>query len=84
MRRSAPGYLAVGAFRGEWLAGTVTDLAADRAHRLIPLTEADAEEVLDDFRAGERLFDSRRGGGAEPRRGARCDRPRRSARGAPS
>jgi acyl-CoA synthetase (NDP forming)/GNAT superfamily N-acetyltransferase len=42
------------------LGGTSTDLVADRAHRLVPLTGADAEEMLDDFRAGARLFDPRR------------------------
>lgn len=42
------------------LGGTATDLAADRAHRLVPLTAADAEDMLREFRAGERLFDPRR------------------------
>lgn len=36
--------------------GTVTDLVADRAHRLVPLTAADADEMLDGFRAGATLF----------------------------
>jgi len=39
------------------LGGTVTDLAADRAHRLVPLSDADAEEMLVAFHAGARLFD---------------------------
>ena len=39
------------------LGGTSTDLVADRAHRLVPLTDADAEEMLGEFRAGARLFD---------------------------
>jgi acyl-CoA synthetase (NDP forming) len=39
------------------LGGTVTDLAADRAHRLVPLSDADAEEMLGGFHAGARLFD---------------------------
>jgi acyl-CoA synthetase (NDP forming)/GNAT superfamily N-acetyltransferase len=41
------------------LGGTATDLAADRAHRLVPLSVADAEEMLGDFHAGARLFDPR-------------------------
>ena len=40
------------------LGGTVTDLAADRAHRLVPLSDADAEEMLVAFHAGARLFDA--------------------------
>ena len=39
------------------LGGTATDLAADRAHRLVPLSDADAEEMLGVFHAGARLFD---------------------------
>ena len=39
------------------LGGTVTDLAADRAHCLVPLSDADAEEMLVAFHAGARLFD---------------------------
>ena len=42
------------------LGGTVTDLAADRAHRLVPLSDADAEEMLGVFHAGARLFDPHR------------------------
>ena len=42
------------------LGGTVTDLAADRAHRLVPLSDADAEEMLGGFHAGARLFDLQR------------------------
>ncbi len=42
------------------LGGTSTDLVADRAHRLVPLTEVDAAEMLGDFRAGGRLFDPHR------------------------
>jgi acyl-CoA synthetase (NDP forming) len=38
------------------LGGTVTDLAADRAHWLVPLSDADAEEMLSAFHAGARLF----------------------------
>lgn len=43
------------------LGGTITDLTSDRAHRLVPLSETDADEMLDDFRAGPLLFDHRRG-----------------------
>ena len=39
------------------LGGTSTDLVADRAHRLVPLSGADAEEMIGEFRAGARLFD---------------------------
>jgi hypothetical protein len=39
------------------LGGTATDLAADRAHRLVPLSDADAEEMLVAFHAGALLFD---------------------------
>lgn len=42
------------------LGGTSTDLVVDRAHRLVPLTDVDAAEMLGEFRAGARLFDSRR------------------------
>jgi acyl-CoA synthetase (NDP forming) len=42
------------------LGGTVTDLAADRVHRLVPLSDVDAGEMLTAFRAGARLFDPRR------------------------
>ena len=42
------------------LGGTATDLVADRAHRLVPLTDADAEEMLVAFHAGARLFDPHR------------------------
>ena len=38
----------------------------DRAHRPVPLTDVDAGEMLDRFRAGERLVD--------PRRSPRLDR----------
>ncbi len=38
------------------LGGTSTDLVGDRAHRLVPLTAADAAEMLAEFRAGSRLF----------------------------
>ncbi|MHA6794289.1 GNAT family N-acetyltransferase [Pseudonocardia bannensis] len=41
------------------LGGTITDLAVDRTHRLAPLSDADAEEMLGEFHAGERLFDPR-------------------------
>ena len=47
------------------LGGTVTDLSADRAHRLVPLTEADADDMLDEFRAGKRLFDPQHGPGPD-------------------
>lgn len=40
------------------LGGTMTDLVADRAHRLVPLTPADAEEMLGDFRGGAALLDT--------------------------
>jgi hypothetical protein len=49
--------------------GTVADLAADRAHRPVPPT--DAGEMLDRFRAGERLVDPRRSPPAD-RAGARA------------
>ena len=39
------------------LGGTATDLVADRAHRLVPLSDVDAEEMLVAFHAGARLFD---------------------------
>ena len=39
------------------LGGTATDLIADRVHRLVPLTDADADEMLTAFHAGARLFD---------------------------
>jgi acyl-CoA synthetase (NDP forming)/GNAT superfamily N-acetyltransferase len=42
------------------LGGTSTDLVADRAHRLVPLSDVDADEMIDEFRAGPRLFDPRR------------------------
>ncbi|MGD9527136.1 GNAT family N-acetyltransferase [Pseudonocardia sp.] len=38
------------------LGGTLTDLVADRAHRLVPLSTADADELLDGFHAGATLF----------------------------
>jgi hypothetical protein len=38
------------------LGGTATDLAVDRAHRLAPLSSADAGDMLTDFAAGARLF----------------------------
>ncbi|MDF3048959.1 MAG: Acyl-CoA synthetase [Pseudonocardia sp.] len=38
------------------LGGTATDLAVDRAHRLAPLSSADAQDMLTDFAAGARLF----------------------------
>jgi hypothetical protein len=40
--------------------GTATDLVADRVHRLVPLTEMDAEEMLVAFHAGALLFDPHR------------------------
>jgi hypothetical protein len=40
--------------------GTVAELAADRARRPVPLTDAEAGAMLDRFRAGERLVDRRR------------------------
>ena len=40
--------------------GTVTDLVADRVHRLVPLTHADAEEMIVAFHAGALLFDPHR------------------------
>ena len=42
------------------LGGTATDLFADRVHRLVPLTDADADEMLTAFHAGARLFDPHR------------------------
>ena len=39
------------------LGGSSTDLVADRAHRLVPLTDVDAAEMLGEFQAGPRLFD---------------------------
>jgi len=39
------------------LGGSTTDPVADRAHRLIPLTDVDAAEMLGEFGAGSRLFD---------------------------
>jgi acyl-CoA synthetase (NDP forming) len=42
------------------LGGTATDLAADRTHRLVPLSDADAEEMLGTFHAGALLFDPHR------------------------
>ena len=42
------------------LGGTATDLIADRVHRLVPLTHADAEEMLVAFHAGALLFDPHR------------------------
>ena len=42
------------------LGGTATDLIADRVHRLVPLSDADAEEMLVAFHAGARLFDPHR------------------------
>jgi acyl-CoA synthetase (NDP forming)/GNAT superfamily N-acetyltransferase len=41
------------------LGGTSTDLVADRAHRLVPLSDVDADEMLGEFRAGDRLFGPR-------------------------
>ncbi|GAA2537135.1 bifunctional acetate--CoA ligase family protein/GNAT family N-acetyltransferase [Pseudonocardia hydrocarbonoxydans] len=38
------------------LGGGLTDLVADRAHRLVPLTPADVGEMLGEFRAGAALF----------------------------
>jgi hypothetical protein len=38
------------------LGGTATDLSADRAHRLVPVSAADADEMLTGFGAGARLF----------------------------
>lgn len=45
------------------LGGTDTDLIADRSHRLVPLTDRDAADMLGDLRASARLF------------GAAADRP---------
>ena len=42
------------------LGGTATDLVADRVHRLVPLTDADAEDMLTAFHAGAHLFDPHR------------------------
>jgi acyl-CoA synthetase (NDP forming) len=36
--------------------GTLTDLVSDRAHRLVPLTAADADELLDGFHAASALL----------------------------
>jgi acyl-CoA synthetase (NDP forming)/GNAT superfamily N-acetyltransferase len=49
------------------LGGTSTDLVADRAHRLVPLTDVDAMEMLGEFRAGARLFDPHRSPPLDPR-----------------
>jgi hypothetical protein len=38
------------------LGGTSTDLVADRAHCLVPATDADVEELLDSLRASPKLF----------------------------
>lgn len=38
------------------LGGTLTDLVADRAHRLVPVSPDDADGMLGDFHAGTRLF----------------------------
>jgi acyl-CoA synthetase (NDP forming) len=38
------------------LGGTSADLVADRAHRLVPLSDVDADEMIGEFRAGARLF----------------------------
>lgn len=38
------------------LGGGLTDLVADRSHRLVPLTPADVGEMLGEFRAGAALF----------------------------
>ncbi|HVV29462.1 MAG TPA: GNAT family N-acetyltransferase [Mycobacteriales bacterium] len=40
------------------LGGTDTDLIADRAARLAPLTETDADELLDSLRSSRKLFES--------------------------
>jgi hypothetical protein len=45
--------------------GTATDLVADRAHRLVPLSAAEADEMLGEFRAGAAMFDSRRPGAVD-------------------
>jgi acyl-CoA synthetase (NDP forming) len=42
------------------LGGTATDLFTDRVHRLVPLTDSDADEMLTAFHAGARLFDPHR------------------------
>ncbi len=42
------------------LGGTATDLVADRVHRLVPLTDAGAEDMLTAFHAGAQLFDPHR------------------------
>jgi acyl-CoA synthetase (NDP forming) len=42
------------------LGGTATDLIADRVHRLVPLTRADAEEMLVSFHSGRLVFDPHR------------------------
>jgi acyl-CoA synthetase (NDP forming) len=42
------------------LGGTATDLVADRAHRLVPLSDTDADDMLGAFHAGALLFDPHR------------------------
>jgi hypothetical protein len=49
--------------------GTLPDLAADRAHWLVPLSDADAEEMLGVFRAGARLLDPGRSPALDRRAG---------------
>lgn len=41
------------------LGGTSTDLVADRAHCLVPATDADVDELLDSLRSSPRLFGPR-------------------------
>ncbi len=53
------------------LGGTATDLAADRAHGLVPLSDTDAEEMLVAFHAGAQLFE--RHDGPEAARAAVVD-----------
>lgn len=47
------------------LGGTSTDLVADRAHRLVPLSDVDADEMIGEFQAGARLFDPGRSPGVD-------------------
>ena len=62
------------------LGGSSTDLVADRAHRLVPLTDVDAGEMLGEFRAGSRPVRSASPPGGGPRRDPGRDRPGRAAR----
>lgn len=40
------------------LGGVDTDIVADRSHRLVPLTDHDAADLLTDLRSSPRLFDT--------------------------